>query len=70
MKNLFLIIALVSVSLVSAQVFEGKGDQKFQIAANFQDLATGINLSYDYGLGDNISVGISSSYALGIGDVL
>ncbi len=70
MKNLFLIIALVSVSLVSSQAFKGKGDQKFQIGANFQDEATGINVSYDYGLGENISVGISSSYSLGIDDQL
>jgi len=66
MKNILLIIALVSVSLVNAQAFDGKGDQKFQVGANIQDEATGINVSYDYGLGDNISVGISSSYALGI----
>ncbi|EDP71063.1 hypothetical protein FBALC1_01227 [Flavobacteriales bacterium ALC-1] len=70
MKNLFLIIAIVSVSLVNAQAFEGKGDQKFQIGANFQDEATGINVSFDYGLGDNISVGVSSSYALGIDEKL
>ncbi len=66
MKNLFLIIALVCVSFVNAQAFEGKGDQKFQIGANIQDEATGINVTYDYGLGENISIGISSSYALGI----
>ena len=65
MKNLFLAIALVSVSLINAQAFEGKGDQKFQVGANFQDEATGINVSFDYGLGDNISIGISSAYALG-----
>lgn len=70
MKNLFLIIALVSVSIASSQAFKGKGDQKFQIGANFQDAATGINVSYDYGLGENISVGISSSYSLGIDDQL
>jgi len=68
MKNLVLIMALISVSFVSAQAFDGKGDQKFQIGANFQDEATGINVSFDYGLGDNISVGVSSSYALGIDD--
>lgn len=65
MKNLFLIIALVFVSFVNAQAYEGKGDQKFQIGANIQDEATGINVSFDYGLGDNISVGVSSSYVLG-----
>jgi hypothetical protein len=66
MKNLVLIIALISFSLATSQAFKGKGDQKFQIGANLQDEATGINLSYDYGLGENISVGISSSYALSI----
>lgn len=66
MKNILLIIALVSVSLVNGQAFEGKGDQKFQVGANIQDEATGISASFDYGLGDNISVGVYSSYALGI----
>lgn len=66
MKKIFFIIALMSISLINAQVFKGKGDQKFQIASNFQDEATGLNVSYDYGLGENISVGVSSTYALGI----
>jgi len=52
--------------LVNGQAFSGKGDQKFQVGANFQSHATGLNVSYDYGLGENISVGISSSYALGV----
>ena len=66
MKKVFFIIALVSISFVNAQAFKGKGDQKFQIAANFQDEATGLNVSYDYGLGENFSVGVASTYALGI----
>lgn len=70
MKNLFLFIALISFSLVNAQAFKGKGDQKFQVGLNLQDEATGINVSYDYGLGENISIGVSSTYALGIDDRL
>lgn len=70
MRNLFLIFAIVSISIINAQAFEGKGDQKFQVGANIQDEATGINVSYDYGLGQNISIGLSSSYALGIDDRL
>jgi len=70
MKKLFLLFAIASTSFINAQAFDGKGDQKFQIGANFQDEATGINVSFDYGLGDNISVGISSSYALGIDEKL
>lgn len=70
MKNIVLIAALLVFSYGNAQIFEGKGDQKFQVGANFQDEATGINVTYDYGLGENISVGVSSSYALGIDDRL
>jgi hypothetical protein len=66
MKNLVLISALVSISFLNAQAFKGAGDQKFQIGANFQNEATGINVTYDYGLGENISVGISSAYALSV----
>ena len=47
MRNLFLIFAIVSISIINAQAFEGKGDQKFQVGANIQDEATGINVSYD-----------------------
>ena len=70
MKNLVLIIALISVSAIRAQAFQGKGDQKFQVGANIQDEATGINLSFDYGLAENLSIGVSSSYLLGIDDRL
>ena len=66
MKNILMILALASFTLVNAQVFEGKGDQKFQVGANIQDEATGIHVTYDYGLGENISVGLASTYALGI----
>ncbi|WP_223032489.1 DUF6646 family protein [Hanstruepera marina] len=70
MKNLLLVIALLYISFANAQAFSGKGDQKLQLGANFQSHATGINLSYDYGLGENISIGVSSSYALGVtGDI-
>ncbi|WP_452227329.1 DUF6646 family protein [Lacinutrix cladophorae] len=66
MKNIILFITLLSVSFLQAQSFSGSGDKKIQVGANFQDNATGIFASFDYGLGENISVGISSSYALGI----
>lgn len=70
MKKLLVIAAILTVSFANAQAFSGSGDQKFQVGANFQSNATGLNLSYDYGLGENISVGISSSYALGISSKL
>ncbi|TYB78874.1 DUF6646 family protein [Bizionia myxarmorum] len=70
MKKLLVVVAILTVSFANAQAFSGSGDQKFQVGANFQSHATGLNLSYDYGLGENISVGVSSSYALGISSEL
>ena len=70
MKNIFIILALCSVTLVHAQSFSGKGDKKVQVGANFQNNATSIVVSFDQGLGDNISIGVSSSYALGINAVI
>lgn len=66
MKKILFIITILSVSLSQAQAFKGSMDNKFQVGANIQNAATGINVSYDYGLGENISVGISSAYALSV----
>lgn len=66
MKNILIVLAFLSVSLINAQAFIGKGDNKIQVGANFQDNATGLNVSYDFGIGENISLGFSSTYALGI----
>lgn len=68
MKKLLVFITILSVSYASAQAFKGAGDNKLQIAANLQDGASGINMSFDYGLGENISVGVYSTYALGVAD--
>ena len=66
MKKLVLIAALIAFSFGHSQAFIGEGDNKFQVGANIQDNGTGVNISYDYGIGANMSIGISSSYALGI----
>ncbi|MFD2822676.1 DUF6646 family protein [Lacinutrix iliipiscaria] len=66
MKNIFTLLALCSITLIQAQSYTGKGDKKVQVGANFQDNATSIFASFDYGLGENISAGVSSTYALGI----
>ena len=63
-------MALISFSFVDAQAFIGKGDGKFQVGANFQNNGTGLNVSYDYGIGENISLGISSTYLLGVEEIL
>ena len=70
MKKFTLVLMLLSVAFVNAQAFKGKGDTKFQIGANFQNGASGLNASYDIGVGENISIGLSSTYALGVDDKL
>ena len=70
MKNLIVVLAILSVAFVNGQAYQGKGDGKFQVGANFQDNATGLNVSYDVGVGENISLGLSSTYALGIEEKL
>ncbi|OZV70689.1 DUF6646 family protein [Winogradskyella aurantia] len=66
MKKIVLIAALLSFTFGNSQAFKGKDDSKFQVGANFQSGGTGINASYDYGVGENISLGLSSTYVLGV----
>lgn len=68
MRKFIFLVTILSASLSYSQAFTGTNDNKLQLGANFQNNATGINVSYDYGLGENISVGVSSSYALGLND--
>lgn len=70
MKKILVLIAILSVSFANAQAFKGDTDNKLQIGVNLQDKATGINVAFDYGLGENISVGVSGAYALSIKDGL
>ncbi|WP_147677722.1 DUF6646 family protein [Algibacter pacificus] len=70
-KNLIVFVLVVlSVSFANSQAFVGKGDNKFQVGANLQDNGSGINVSYDFGVGENISLGLSSTYLLGVNDVV
>lgn len=59
-----LLIAFLFTGLVNAQVYNGKGDMKLQIGANLQEDGTGIVVSTDFGLAENLSFGISGSYLL------
>jgi hypothetical protein len=70
MQKVILLVTLLSISLINAQAFIGQNDNKFQVGANFQDGGTGLNVSYDYGIGQNISLGFSSTYLLGINETL
>ncbi|MGC4040826.1 MAG: hypothetical protein QM710_08625 [Flavobacterium sp.] len=66
MRKIITILAVVTVSLVNAQAFKGKGDIKGQVGWNVQDHGNGINLSADFGLGDNMSYGFVASYLLSV----
>ena len=68
MKKLLFIITILSGTLVNSQAFTGSGDNKFQVGVNLQNNATGINASYDFGVGENMSLGFSGAYALGINE--
>ena len=64
MKKIITLVLLVSAGFANAQAFKGKGDAKFQVGANIQNGGTGIHVSTDYGLGENMSYGFASSYLL------
>jgi hypothetical protein len=72
MKKIFTLAAILSLSLISAQAFKGKSDIKGQMGLTLQDGGTGIGISTDFGLGQNLSFGIVAGYMLNadkIGDV-
>lgn len=59
-------MALALVSLANAQAYKGKGDIKAQVGLNAQDHGTGINVSADFGIGENMSYGFVASYLLSV----
>lgn len=69
MKKIIL-AAFLFTGVMNAQVFTGKGDQKFQVGGVFQDHGSGVIATYDRGLGSNFSVGAVTSYLLGVEEVL
>ena len=62
-KILFLAMLLVTL-MSNAQAYSGKGDIKAQVGAGFQNSATAIHATADFGLGINMSYGVSGSYIL------
>lgn len=65
MKKIITLLLLSSTCLVSAQAYKGKGDIKGQVGAMFQNHGTGIGISADIGLGENMSYGFATSLILG-----
>lgn len=68
MKKITVFLFLVAVSMMNAQAYKGKGDIKGQVGALVQSGATGISVSADFGLGENMSYGFVSSYLLSAKD--
>ena len=66
MKKSITVLVLLTFGLMQAQAFKGKGDVKFDVGANFQNGGSGISVSADFGLGENISYGFATSYLLSV----
>lgn len=64
MKRIILLTIIAFSSIANAQVFKGKGDVKSQIGAALQNGGTGIHISSDFGLAENISWGLQSTFLL------
>ena len=69
MKKISTIVAVVMVTFTNAQAYKGKGDIKAQVGMNIQDHGTGINVSADFGIGENMSYGFVASYLLSVDEV-
>lgn len=70
MKKIITLSLLLSFCLINAQAFKGKGDIKAQVGANIQDGATGLQVSTDFGIGENMSYGFTANYLLSVQDNL
>ncbi|CAM4429159.1 DUF6646 family protein [Flavobacterium terrigena] len=64
MRRIVFIVCLGMGFLANAQAYKGKEDLKLQIGATIQNGGTGIALTNDYGIGENMSFGFSASYML------
>jgi hypothetical protein len=66
MKKIIVLLSLLSFCHINAQAFNGAGDVKFDVGANLQENGSGIRLSTDFGLGQNMSFGFVASYLLSV----
>ena len=64
MKKIIIAAFVLSATIVNAQAYKGKEDVKMQIGANVQNGGTGIFVSTDFGIGENMSFGVSGNYLL------
>jgi hypothetical protein len=70
MKKIITIVFVFSMVLVNAQAYKGKGDIKGQVGLNIQKGGTGIHVSSDFGIGENMSYGFTATYLLSADKIL
>ena len=62
MKKFILVCSLFfAATMVNAQAWSGKGDQKIQVGFNGYGYGTGITGTYDYGVSNILSVGAGAN---------
>jgi len=64
MKKIIIALLVLSSGFVNAQAFKGKGDVKGQVGLNLQSGGTGITVTSDFGIGENMSLGLVGVYML------
>ena len=70
MKKIIFLVFMFSTFFINAQAYKGKGDAKMQIGANIQNGGTGIFVSTDFGIGENMSFGIAGNYLLSTNNIV
>ena len=70
MKKIIILLFVFSATLINAQGYKGKGDIKMQVGVNVQNGGTGIFVSTDFGVGENMSFGISGNYMLSTDNIV
>ena len=70
MKKIIILLFVFSATLINAQAYKGKGDIKMQVGVNVQNGGTGIFVSTDFGVGENMSFGISGNYMLSTDNIV
>jgi hypothetical protein len=64
MKRIIILLLVVSANFANAQAFKGKDDVKGQVGLNLQSGGTGITVTSDFGIGENMSIGLVGVYML------
>lgn len=64
MKKIIVVALILTINIVNAQAFKGKGDTKLNIGMTIQNGGTGVLAAADFGLGENFSIGILGAYLL------